>query len=182
MITGIPNLGMNYVNYRTSIQQKHHVELLGWPTDIPFANPHQITTVAIARKLQNVLSVATCKWVVMTKRQVKEHNLQLMQNIEEGVIVGKKRKERSDKGRKRKHSALADSDDEERDELEGAVEDDDDAPPPAKKTSKATAKSKTANKSKAANVAKKAQRIARTFPPAPPKSKAIIDSEDDETD
>jgi hypothetical protein len=65
MITNIPNLGMNYINYATSIQQKYRVELLGWPTNIPFANPHHITVVAVARKLQHTLSVTTCKWVVM---------------------------------------------------------------------------------------------------------------------
>ena len=66
MITKIPNLGMNYLNNATSIQQKHHVKLLGWPESIPFANPHHITVIAVARKLQHALSVATCKWVVMT--------------------------------------------------------------------------------------------------------------------
>jgi hypothetical protein len=69
MITNNVNLGMNYINYRTSIVKKHHVELLGWPVDIPFVNPYQITTVAIARKLQQALALGTCKWVAMTRQR-----------------------------------------------------------------------------------------------------------------
>jgi hypothetical protein len=94
MITNIPNLGMNYLNYPIAIQQKHHVELLGWPQNIPFANPHHITVVAVARKLQHALSVATCKWVVMTTRRVKEHAAALAQlAIDGGNTVGKAHKQ-----------------------------------------------------------------------------------------
>ena len=73
MIMNILKLGMNYLNYATAIQQKHHFELLGWPESIPFANPHHITVVAVAWLLQHALTVATCKWVVMSTRRVKEH-------------------------------------------------------------------------------------------------------------
>src|SRR5277367_3465810 len=102
MITNIPNLGMNYVSYATNIQQKYRVELLGWPSNIPFANLHHITVVAVARKLQHALSVATCKWVVMTTRRVKEHAAALAIAVDGGDTVVKKRKQRSDKGTKRK--------------------------------------------------------------------------------
>ena len=69
MITNIPNLGMNFVNYKTSIVQKYHVQLLGWPSAIPFINPHQLTAVAPARSLLKALTVSICKWVAMSKRQ-----------------------------------------------------------------------------------------------------------------
>lgn len=171
MITNIPNLGMNYVNYATSIQQKHHVELLGWPESIPFANPHHITVVAVARMLQCALTVATCKWVVMSTRRVKEHAAALALVIDGGDTVGKKRKERSDKGKKRKHAANAADEDNDSDDH------DHDVPPPAKKRPK-----KANTQSKAASAAKKAQRIANTLPPTAPKSKEFIDSDDDESD
>jgi hypothetical protein len=171
MITNIPNLGMNYVNYATSIQQKHHVELLGWPDSIPFANPHHITVVAVARMLQCALTVATCKLVVMSTRRVKEHLAALALANDGGDTVGKKRKERSDKGKKRKRAA--------NDEEEGDSDDDEhNVPPPAKKRSH----KKPNTQSKAASAAKKAQRIANTLPPTAPKSKEFIDTEDDESD
>jgi hypothetical protein len=176
MITNIPNLGMNYVNYATSIQQKHHIELLGWPESIPFANPHHITVVAVARMLQHALTVATCKWVVMSTRRVKEHSAALALAIDGGdTVTGKKRKERSDKGKKWKHAANAAAEDE-----EDSDDDEHDVPPPAKK--RTHKKANTQSKAASASAAKKAQRIANTLPPTAPKSKEVIDTEDDESD
>jgi hypothetical protein len=189
---------MNYINYRTSIQQKHHVELLGWPVDIPFANPHHITTVAVARKLQKALSVATCKWVLMTKRRIQEHAAELALDVEGGNVIGKKRKPRSDKGKKRKPERATvieeggedEDDDGDEDEVE-EEEEEDDTPPPAKKKKAAApvkkpkavaTKSRTTTTAKAANAVKKAKRIARALPPVAPKSKEIVDSDDDESD
>ena len=174
MITNIPNPGMNYLNYATSIQQKHHVELLGWPASIPFANPHHITVVAVTRRLQHALSVGTCKWVVMTKRRVKEHSAMLALAVDGGDIVSKKRKPRSDKGKKRKCPTTAAVEDEEEGDEDDNDDDEHDVPPPAKKRSHTTAK--------VTSTAKKAQRITKTLPPTAPKSKSLIDSEDDESD
>jgi hypothetical protein len=190
MITNIPNLGMNYVNYSTAIQQKHHVELLGWPQSIPFANPHHITVVTVARKLQHALSVATCKWVVMSSRRVKEHSAGLALAVDGGDTVGKKRKSRSDRGKKRKRPATTEENDGSRENEENDDDDERDLPPPAKKRlrttkEKANTQSKaasTARKLKTASAAKNARRIAKTLPPTGVKSKEYVDSEDDESD
>ena len=115
MIINIPNVGMNYVNYKTSIVQKYHVQLLGWPSNIPFINPHQLTTIAAARTLLNALTVSTCKWVAMSKRQRQEHAATLAADVEGGQVVGKKQKVRSDKGKKHKRT-LVDSDNNESEE------------------------------------------------------------------
>jgi hypothetical protein len=179
MITNIPNLGMNYLNYPIAIQQKHHVELLGWPQNIPFANPHHITVVAVARKLQHALSVATCKWVVMTTRRVKEHAEELALAVDGGDTVSRKRKQRSDKGTKRKRMVAVDEE----------SEADEEVAPPAKKKSGTTKKrsslskaATSAKKSKANKTAKTARRIAGTLPPAAQKSKEFISSDEDESD
>jgi hypothetical protein len=185
MITNIPNLGMNYLNYLISIQQKHHVELLGWPKNILFANPHHITVVTVARKLQHTLSVATCRWVVMTTWRVKEHAAALALAVNGGNTVSKAHKQRSDKGTKWKH--LAAVNDKENEEGEDK-DDDDEVVPPAKKRKlgtmkKSSSQSKAATKKAKANkAAKTAQHIARTLPPTAPKSKEFIGSEDDESD
>ena len=67
MITNVPNIGMNYVNYKTATIEKYHVQLVGWPSDILFVNPHQLMTSAVAKSLPNSLTVSTCKWVIMSK-------------------------------------------------------------------------------------------------------------------
>ena len=203
MITKNTSLGMNYINYRTSIIQKHHVELLGWPVNIPFANPHQITTIAVARKLQQALSLGMCKWVNMTRQRRQDHATALELDIKGGKMVGKKRKSRSDKGKKRKRLAAAveeeaeeeesNNDDEEGDHGDEG-EDDEALPPPMKKKSamamttktcnSATNNSKpgTASKAKAARTATKAKRVAKTLPPAAAKRKEFLNSEDDISD
>jgi len=194
---------MNYINYHMSIVQKHHIKLLGWPVDIPFVNPHQITSIAMARKLQQALALGTCKWVAMTRQQWKDHAAVLELDIEGGKTVGKKRKSRSDKGNKWKRLAAAAEEEGEEDKTnnddeEGDHQDegeDDDTPLPTKKKKSAMAtniktcngpanklKAGTARKAKAASTAAKAKHIAKTLPPATAKSKEFLDSEDDDSD
>ena len=145
---------MNYVNYNTSIVQKYHVQLLGWPSDIPFKNPHQLTTVAAAKSLQNTLVVSTCKWVIMSKWQQKEHLTTLAADAEGGQVTGKKRKVRSDKGKRcGKQPDNQDNEDENGKGRAGEV-----------------------GKPRAF---KRAKRVTKVLPPAAPKSKELIDTEDD---
>ena len=196
MITNISNLGMNYVNYKTSIVQKYHVQLLGWPSDIPFVNPHHLTTIAAAKSLQNALTVSTCKWVAMSKRQQREHAITLAADVKSGQVVGKKRKVRSDKGKKRGKQAT-DNDDDDDDKESNNNSDENEQPVPAnlkkQKASAGRAKPKrAATKSDAANAScksktsatKKAKRITKRLPPSASalKSKEFIDSEDDSDD
>jgi hypothetical protein len=194
---------MNYINYKTAVVQKLHVQLLGWPDAIPFVNPHQITTVAAINALRHALTVATCKWVVLTKRQQREYRAAMAKDFEDGLVVSKKRKVRADKGKKRKAVAPTDGDEEE-EESEGSQSDetDDDetaAPPPPKKrrvlpkasSSKTTkapaAKPKVrkavktaAKKTKGIKTAvKKTKGVASRLPPTAPKSKEFIDSSEE---
>jgi hypothetical protein len=186
MIINIPNVGMNYVNYKTSIVQKYHVQLLGWPSDIPFINPHQLTTIAAARTLLNALTVSTCKWVAMSKRQRQEHSATLAADVEGGQAVGKKRKVRSDKGKKRKRTPV-DSDNDDSSEEEDETNDENEQPTPAKKRKSAAStkrpkgpaiRSKAATTSKA-SASKKARRVTGILPPTAPKSNEFIDTDDD---
>ncbi|KAF8156909.1 hypothetical protein B0H34DRAFT_783175 [Crassisporium funariophilum] len=190
MVTNCVNLGMNYINYWTSIVQKHHVELLGWPNNIPFTNPHQITIVSVARKLQQALLLGTCKWVVMTRQRQKDHAAALAVDVKAGTV---------DKGKKRKHTVAVAEEEESKyeEDTEREQEDDDeedDEPPPAKKYKLAptaqkrntcTKTSKTASaatKCNAASAAKKAQHMAKVLPSAAPKSKETINTKDDDSD
>jgi hypothetical protein len=96
------NVVMNYVNYETAIVEKYKVDLVGWPATIKFANPSAIGTVDDIRALRNALKTGECKWIIQTKRQQAMHAEMLKNKREAGVAIGKKRKERSDKGKKRK--------------------------------------------------------------------------------
>ena len=93
---------MNYVNYDIAIVEKHKVELVGWPTRIPFANPSAIGTIGDIRTLRGALTAGECKWIVQSKRQQGVHAAMLKTKRDSGVVVGK-RKQRSDKGKKRAH-------------------------------------------------------------------------------
>ncbi|KAF8802192.1 hypothetical protein BYT27DRAFT_7112961 [Phlegmacium glaucopus] len=48
---------MNYKNYEVAIKFKHHVELVGWPTNIPFANPSNIRVVGFLKTLRMLAPV-----------------------------------------------------------------------------------------------------------------------------
>jgi hypothetical protein len=95
---------MNYMNYETAIVEKYKVELVGWPPHIPFANPSTLGTMDAVRSLRSALQVGECKWVAQTLRQQAAHADKLKALRESGQIIGKKRKERSDKGKKRAHA------------------------------------------------------------------------------
>ena len=92
---------MNYMNYDIAIVEKHNVELVGWPKAIPFANPSMIGTVGEIRILREALTSGECKWVAQSKRQQATHAAMLKMKRDNGEVIGKKRKQRSDKGKKR---------------------------------------------------------------------------------
>jgi hypothetical protein len=101
-------INMNYVNYDIAIVQKHRVELVGWPDGIPFANPSAIGTVGAVRILREALIVGDCKWIAQTKRQQGVHAAMLKTKRDAGDPIGKKRKQRSDKGKKRSRQGVED--------------------------------------------------------------------------
>jgi hypothetical protein len=103
---------MNYANYERSIIHKYHVKLDGWPTGIPFATPHSISTVDEIRLLRHYLVEKQCKWVKLTHAQIKEIMESFAAKVQDGTIAGRKRKVRADKGKPRKKRAsAADSED-----------------------------------------------------------------------
>ena len=102
---------MNYVNYDVAIVEKHNVELVGWPSRITFANPSVIGTVDDIRTLRGALVAGECKWITQSKRQQDLHAAMLKTKRGDGEIIGKKRKQRSDKGKKRTHKGGDDGSD-----------------------------------------------------------------------
>ena len=188
MITIILNLGMNYVNYKMSIILKYHVQLVGWPSEIPFINPYQLMTITSTKSLLDSLTVSMCKWVILSKQQQKDHAAALAASAEGGQVVGRKRKVCLDKGRKR--GKLADSDDDSNGKSDELNDDGDEneRPTPAKKKKKQESSASykkriaSAKKSNATTTfsksAKKSKGVAKNLPPVALKSKEFIDTED----
>ena len=94
------SINMNYVKYNITIINKHKVELVGWPSCILFANPSAIGTIGDIQTLQGALTAGECKWIVQSKCQQCVHATMLKTKCDSGEVVGK-RKQRSDKGKKR---------------------------------------------------------------------------------
>ncbi|KAF8335250.1 hypothetical protein F5887DRAFT_892057 [Amanita rubescens] len=98
-ITGKETIVMNYQNYDKSIVLKYKVRLTGWLNNLKFVNPSHISTVDEIRMLRHSLQVGTCHWVRLSQAEVAEHANNIIQLQQNGETVGRKRKERSDKGR-----------------------------------------------------------------------------------
>jgi hypothetical protein len=92
---------MNYVNYETTIVERHHIKLVGW-TFSQIASPSEIGMVDDIRALRDALKMGTCRWVRLSKRELATHVEELGKHQSSGEIIGKKRKTRSDKGTQRR--------------------------------------------------------------------------------
>lgn len=93
---------MNYLNYETAIVEKYHVHIVGWPSRITFGSPSNISTMDGIRLLRWALKDGECQWAFLTKEEQKEHERKLANARSKGVSIGRRRKERSDKGKSRK--------------------------------------------------------------------------------
>jgi hypothetical protein len=93
---------MSYLKYEHDIVTKYKVELVGWPLTIKFASPSEIGTVDEICRLHQALKIRDCKGVAQTQRQQQAHLEMLAMQEAAGESVGKKRKQRSDKGKTRK--------------------------------------------------------------------------------
>jgi hypothetical protein len=104
-ILNLKNVGMSYVNYERDIVTRYKIKLIGWPPAVKFASPSEIGTVDDIRLLRQALIVGDCKWMVQTRRQQQAHLEALAARVAAGEVIGKKRKQRSDKGKTRKKSS-----------------------------------------------------------------------------
>jgi hypothetical protein len=141
---------MHYVNYEDAIVKRYGVELVGW-TYSKFINPADINSVGDIRTLRDALRSGACHWVRLSAQDLQDRLAEVEARRERGEVVPTKRKERSDKGVKRKRKNTTDENDPDAGG-EGAQ--------PAKKR-------KTGK-----NVAKH----------LPPKSRAIIEDDEDESE
>jgi hypothetical protein len=137
-----PKAVMNYVNYDTQVVQKYQCKIVGW-TFNKFVSPFDINTVDELRTLRDALRCGACFWVRMTRAEVGKHAAEMVLREKAGEVVGKKRKQRSDKGVKKgskaKRGANEDSSDDSDNEKEAG---------PSKKKKKTAPQPKAATKAK----------------------------------
>ena len=91
---------MNYSNYDTKVVQKYRVKIIGW-THNKLISPFNIHTVDELRTLRDALRCGACYWARMTRAELTRHSKEMETRETAGEEVVVKRKERSDKGKKK---------------------------------------------------------------------------------
>ncbi|KAF8153708.1 hypothetical protein K438DRAFT_1987416 [Mycena galopus ATCC 62051] len=141
LITGKPNIAMNFKRYIQVIVQRWGVGLLTWPYGVDFKRMSRQTTIGNLQKLYNDLMDGSCKWVKLSKKQQQEIEEEFEEMVRSGKRVEKVRQQRSDKGQshvKKKRVYLrgedSGSDEEDEHDSDGSKDGDEPAPAPAKKT------------------------------------------------
>lgn len=109
-VTRLSKITMHYVNYEDAIVQRYSVKLVGW-THSKFINPADINSVPDIRALRDALRSGACHWIRLSPQELQHHTAEVEARRQQGEIVGKKRKERSDKGMKRKRRTTTDEND-----------------------------------------------------------------------
>jgi hypothetical protein len=162
MITGKPNIAMNYENYIKVLVQGRGVGLLVWPKEVEFKRMGKQSSLGPLRILYDHLKDGRTKWVKLSRRQEEKIVEEFEEMVREGKRKEKIRGRRSDLGgthqvrnpRKRVHRRGEDSDadqgkDNDVDIHEDDNSDDDDDEDPAtsrKHTSSITTKKPVAPK------------------------------------
>ena len=91
---------MNYNNYDTKVVQKYRVKIIGW-THNKLISPFNIHTVDELRTLRDALRCGACYWARLTRAELTKHSEEMEMREAAGEVVVVKRKERSDKGKKK---------------------------------------------------------------------------------
>ncbi|SJL18338.1 uncharacterized protein ARMOST_21924 [Armillaria ostoyae] len=110
-ITHVKGVNMNYQNYEKSVVIRYGVKLIGWPEQIPFGTPSNIRTVPQLRSLRRALQTTVCQWTRLDETEIEELTESILDHEGNGEIVGKKRKEWSDKGGSHKPKKRKNKDD-----------------------------------------------------------------------
>ena len=121
---------MHYVDYEEKVVQRYGVELIGWTYE-KLVNPSELSTsLPGLRTLLEAINTGSCKFIKLTKDQLKQRCEEHQKAIEDGSLpASKTRKPRKERGTKRKHT----------DDKENA----NDRTQPASKKSRSTAKKGT---------------------------------------
>ena len=94
---------MSYEQYDHEIVLRYGVQVVGWPSSIPFTSPSKIFSVTDLITLRDAWRAKTCRWVRLSPIELTKFKKEV--EAKEAAAGGKKlRKKRSDAGKKRKRS------------------------------------------------------------------------------
>jgi hypothetical protein len=170
---------MNYANYDTQVIQKYQCKIVGW-TFNTFISPFDINTVDDLRTLRDALRCGACFWVRMTRAEVSKHAADLVLREADGEVIGKKRKQRSDKGVKKGSRAkrgVNSSDGSDSEEEAGPSKRKKIAPQPKPTTKAKVKQTATAKTGKKKTASKRNGRPSKSQ--LPPSKTIITDTEDE---
>ncbi|KAJ7301443.1 hypothetical protein DFH08DRAFT_619753, partial [Mycena albidolilacea] len=92
---------MNYERYIKAVVLGYGCELVGWPKTVNFVSPTNITNIDDMTALRDALKDGTCRWKSINEEERKKWRAEYERQVEEGEIVEKGRRHRSDAGGKR---------------------------------------------------------------------------------
>ncbi|KAJ7748847.1 hypothetical protein B0H14DRAFT_2541512 [Mycena olivaceomarginata] len=92
---------MNYERYIKAVVLGYGCELVGWPKTVNFVSPTNISNIDDMTALRDALKDGTCRWKSINEEERKKWRAEYERQVEEGEIVEKGRRRRSDAGEKR---------------------------------------------------------------------------------
>ena len=88
--------------YWWRVVRRYHVAVLGWPEDIPFQSPHQISSLNRIRQLHQGWIAGQIRFRRLLKSEYREIHMQLREKIEADADLRREsRRGRDDKGKRR---------------------------------------------------------------------------------
>ncbi|KAJ7080161.1 hypothetical protein B0H15DRAFT_765531, partial [Mycena belliarum] len=94
---------MSYSRYLVDIVQLFKVQLMGWPTEIPFVNPSQLGTIDRVRRIADGLRNGQIYWVQLQPDEVADVDAEVQRRRNSGTL-SKPRKPHNDAGKKRRRN------------------------------------------------------------------------------
>ncbi|KAJ6474315.1 hypothetical protein C8R45DRAFT_1103288 [Mycena sanguinolenta] len=89
---------MNYERYIKAVVLGYGVMIVGWPKQIDFTSPTNISSVDDMRKLRDTWKDGTARWKMLSKSEKEKWRKDYEEKVESGEIVEVERQRRSDKG------------------------------------------------------------------------------------
>ncbi|KAG1871317.1 hypothetical protein DFJ58DRAFT_644462, partial [Suillus subalutaceus] len=100
-ITGNPQATMQWTEYWRNIVQRYHIVCEGWPSTVPFKNLSEASSsLPELKMLQDKWESGAIKWKHLEEEEYQQLLQERLQNIDNGEIIERTRRQRSDKGKK----------------------------------------------------------------------------------
>jgi hypothetical protein len=108
-----PHAVMNYKYFDSCVLRRYSVKLFGWPEDVPFASPSDISNcIKNLRKLKTAIDTKECGFHAMTSAEKCTFESEYQRHITNGELSEPVWATRKDAGKKRSHAVLSSDDDE----------------------------------------------------------------------